>query len=298
MFRVVHRQPDTSRVPGQIRPLAERCLATDPRQRPTTTDLLAELGGGRLAVDWLPEPLTQVVGKYGVAGTHEVAGLAGPAGLARPSGAPATPVRLETVRSSLPPVTPVPTASPVPHEGTALASPFAAEVPGAPATRTVAQSRHTPARTAVQAHPGIEEDLPPRRNRRGRAALLAAGLIVAAAAAVVAPKALAHSATSQPPRHSQAKGALSSSSRTSQTGGSMHMSTAPTSMPSSPGTVMGSTNPTPTTSAPSSGMPTPAPTPTSATTAPAPTSATTAPPTPAPSMGATAPAPPAPTASA
>ena len=62
MYRVVHHQPDTARLPEQIRPLIERCLAKDPRDRPTPADLLAELGAGQLAADWLPGPLTQVIG--------------------------------------------------------------------------------------------------------------------------------------------------------------------------------------------------------------------------------------------
>jgi eukaryotic-like serine/threonine-protein kinase len=284
MFRAVHRQPDTSRVPAQIRPLVERCLARNPRQRPSTTDLLTELGGGRLAADWLPEPLTQVVGKYGVVGTYELTDL-GEAPWR--SGAAATPVRLQTVQSALPP-SPVLPAGQAP-QATAVDSPFAADGPGVPATQTVAQSPRSPALTAIQAHSGI---FPPRRSRRGRAALLAAGLIAAAATAVVVPKALAHSGGGQPPRTTQTRSALgSSSSRTSQTAGSMHSATAPTSVPSSPGGVMTSPDPAPTASDPNSGTPTPSPSPTSMSSTPAPTSTTTAPPTPTPSTGATAPAP-------
>ena len=43
LYRVVSSEPDTSQVPGEIRPVVERCLAKDPRRRPTAAQLLAEL---------------------------------------------------------------------------------------------------------------------------------------------------------------------------------------------------------------------------------------------------------------
>ena len=46
LYRAVQHRPDTSRLPGPIRPLVERCLAKDPGQRPTTAGLLAGLGSG------------------------------------------------------------------------------------------------------------------------------------------------------------------------------------------------------------------------------------------------------------
>ena len=53
-------------MPAQVRPLIERCLAKDPDERPTTADLLAELGSevGVVSADWLPEPLTATMIKY------------------------------------------------------------------------------------------------------------------------------------------------------------------------------------------------------------------------------------------
>ena len=64
MYRVVHGQPDTARLSGAVRPLVERCLAKDPGQRPTTAELLAELGAAQLSADWLPAPLTEVLSRY------------------------------------------------------------------------------------------------------------------------------------------------------------------------------------------------------------------------------------------
>jgi serine/threonine protein kinase len=64
IYRVVHTPPDTTGLPARIRPMIERCLAKDPRDRPTPGDLLAELGAGQLAADWLPPPLTEVLSRY------------------------------------------------------------------------------------------------------------------------------------------------------------------------------------------------------------------------------------------
>ncbi len=43
LYRVVTSQPNTAGLPGGVRPLAEHCLAKDPRQRPTAAQLLAGL---------------------------------------------------------------------------------------------------------------------------------------------------------------------------------------------------------------------------------------------------------------
>ena len=64
IYRVVHREPDVTRLPGQIRPLIERCLAKDPRRRPTTADVLAAVGSAEPAAGWLPEPVTEILGRY------------------------------------------------------------------------------------------------------------------------------------------------------------------------------------------------------------------------------------------
>ena len=68
IYRVVHRDPDLSHLPEPIAPLVRRCLAKDPGERPTTGDLLTELGEGRLAAGWLPAPLTAALSRYAVPG--------------------------------------------------------------------------------------------------------------------------------------------------------------------------------------------------------------------------------------
>jgi hypothetical protein len=64
LYRVVHSEPSTAGLPAHIRPLIERCLAKDPGQRPTTSQLLAELGAPQLAADWLPPAIAQVLLGY------------------------------------------------------------------------------------------------------------------------------------------------------------------------------------------------------------------------------------------
>lgn len=56
IYRVVHNEPDTAELPGEIRPLIERCLAKDPRHRPTSAQLLADVGTPRPAEDPGPAP--------------------------------------------------------------------------------------------------------------------------------------------------------------------------------------------------------------------------------------------------
>jgi hypothetical protein len=64
LYRVVHDLPDTRQLPGQIRPLVERCLAKDPGWRPTTDQLLSDLGTIDPGADWLPPPVAQTLAGY------------------------------------------------------------------------------------------------------------------------------------------------------------------------------------------------------------------------------------------
>jgi sugar lactone lactonase YvrE len=58
LYRVVHHPPDLHDVPDGIRGLAGRCLAKAPADRPTLTELLAELGDTHLSSGWLPAHVT------------------------------------------------------------------------------------------------------------------------------------------------------------------------------------------------------------------------------------------------
>jgi beta-lactam-binding protein with PASTA domain len=64
MYRTVHSEPDTTRLPTQLRPLVQRCLTKNPAGRPSTSDLLAELGEAQLAANWLPAPLAGTLSQY------------------------------------------------------------------------------------------------------------------------------------------------------------------------------------------------------------------------------------------
>ncbi len=63
IHRLVSGQPALDRVPAEVRPLVERCLAADPRERPTANDLLAETGAVQ-PVSWLPDPVTRSFAGY------------------------------------------------------------------------------------------------------------------------------------------------------------------------------------------------------------------------------------------
>jgi len=64
LYRVAHDRPATERLPGQLRPLVERCLAKDPRARPTTDQLLTELGTVDSGTNWLPRPVAETLVGY------------------------------------------------------------------------------------------------------------------------------------------------------------------------------------------------------------------------------------------
>jgi Protein kinase domain len=58
--RVIHGTPNLDKVPPEVLPLVERCLAKDPSERPSAAGLLAELGALQAATDWLPESIMRM----------------------------------------------------------------------------------------------------------------------------------------------------------------------------------------------------------------------------------------------
>jgi serine/threonine protein kinase len=61
VYRVVHRPATVERVPAEVRPLIERCLAKDPALRPTARDLLAATNAIRPAATTVPQPGTDAL---------------------------------------------------------------------------------------------------------------------------------------------------------------------------------------------------------------------------------------------
>jgi len=53
LYRVVHGEPDIRNLPLELRPLVARCLLPDPAARPTTDELLRELGEATPTQGWL-----------------------------------------------------------------------------------------------------------------------------------------------------------------------------------------------------------------------------------------------------
>jgi eukaryotic-like serine/threonine-protein kinase len=64
VHRLVSGQAALDRVPAGVRPLVERCLAADPRERPTAEVLLAETGAVQPTGGWLPDPVTRSFARY------------------------------------------------------------------------------------------------------------------------------------------------------------------------------------------------------------------------------------------
>ncbi|WP_255954863.1 serine/threonine-protein kinase [Streptomyces odontomachi] len=64
LYRIVHEEPDLSRLPAQLRELVTRCLAKDPAGRPSLTDILQLCQAAnaetvlRRPEEWLPRPVS------------------------------------------------------------------------------------------------------------------------------------------------------------------------------------------------------------------------------------------------
>src|SRR5215813_3306979 len=59
--RVVHGAPFLEDAPPEVRPLIERCLAKDPRQRPAAAALLADVTAAQAAMEPAPSPVSQAM---------------------------------------------------------------------------------------------------------------------------------------------------------------------------------------------------------------------------------------------
>ncbi|MGW0694513.1 serine/threonine-protein kinase [Streptomyces sp. NBC_01578] len=62
LYRIVHEEPDLSRLPAELRPLVARCLSRDPAARPAPTEVIEQCHALspaplRQGEDWLPQTL-------------------------------------------------------------------------------------------------------------------------------------------------------------------------------------------------------------------------------------------------
>ena len=213
LYRVVHDVPSTDRLPGRIRPLVERCLAKDPRQRPTTDQLLTELGTVDFVTDWLPQPVAETLHGYArpVAATSaDAAAPPAPTFPSQPPNAPTVPTPPEQAPPGRVPLDQAlaarATPGPTPPDGVPAAQPAPGPVPpaagsGAPTPPPGPVSEDVMAgqpwmkpvakladgrRPADVTAPLPWQPRPARPRRRRRAGLALAGALVVVAAAVIA----------------------------------------------------------------------------------------------------------------
>ena len=302
LYRVVHGDPSLDRVPAEVRPLIERCLAKSPLQRPTANGLLAEVGALQPTENWLPESIIRAFARDTKAGPAPVASGA-PARAATPAPALGSLAALGFVGEEATRTTAARSAA---QAGTGESQLLAAPA-GNPRTTT---SLSSPGGTypPVDAYQPVDayREPPPgggngprRRSRRPvMLAWIVGGLIAAGAAAGLAVTALSGhtpaptpspagltssapastsggrgapsvsastSASSSAARSasSSASAASSSSQATSQSASASASARASQSTSASPSTRASSASPTPTpTPTPTSTSPTPTPTPT------------------------------------
>jgi serine/threonine protein kinase len=154
IYRVVHGQPSLDHLPALVRPLVERCLAKDPADRPTASDLLAHLSRTDLTADWLPERIVRDLPRYTVSDYSDSGGAAATGGS--------------------------------PGQGASGNSP-PRDIPYAPRTVTAAAASPRPGQTSGPPLPGgVTRD----RQRGGRRRLALASVAVVLTASAVAAYAL------------------------------------------------------------------------------------------------------------
>jgi serine/threonine protein kinase len=59
LYRIAHEPPDLEGLPGELRPLLERCLSKAPDHRPGIREIISSLQVDTVPVDWLPQQVSQ-----------------------------------------------------------------------------------------------------------------------------------------------------------------------------------------------------------------------------------------------
>jgi len=261
LYRVVHGTPDLDRVPATIRPVIEHCLAKDPRQRPTASGLLAEVGVLQPDGNWLPESLTRTYAK----GTLSRSGFAWSGPVAAAGAAASDPALAGTASAYAPPVAPAGSAPFTPPMGA------------------------YPPPTPPPAPSGMSQ--PPRRQRRMKPlvlALILGGIVGAGGATAFVVSSMSNSPVQMEQPISQTSSTTAPASVGPETSSASTVPSAPTSSPASSAPATVTSQPASTYSSPAthhSATPTTSTTPPTSTT---PTATATATPTPTPTPTVTA----------
>ncbi|MBW8792914.1 MAG: serine/threonine protein kinase [Streptomyces sp.] len=193
LYKVVHEEPELGSLDGELREVAEACLAKEPGRRPGPAEVarrLAPEGAARLvAGGWLPRALVERVSRSAV----EVLNLE--AAEAVPAAAPAFgPVESSTPSVAVagefgPPPTVPPAAVPEPQDAvpTSEATPEMPEMPGTPETPETPETPGTPGTPGKSGKVSVSvaATAVPGAGGRGRRVSCTVALGVAAALAVV-----------------------------------------------------------------------------------------------------------------
>jgi hypothetical protein len=247
LYRVVHGSPSLDQVPAEVRPLIERCLAKDPRQRPSADGLLAEVGALQPATNWLPESIIRAFARDAGPGPAPAAA----ATPATPAGRLAAPGFAEDATQT----TTAGAAAQVPGGESLLLAPA-----GDPQTATSKSMPSSPGNTpppggAYRQPPPGGRNQPRRRSRRPMVlAWIIGGVIVASAAGFAVTALTGHTPTPTP-----APAGLTSSATASASGGRVApaVSASPVASRSVPSSVSASASSSLGASPPASASPSP-----------------------------------------
>jgi predicted Ser/Thr protein kinase len=61
VYRIIHEEPDLSRLPAELRPFVSACLAKDPAARPSVGDVLERFAPSADEGHWLPERVSAMI---------------------------------------------------------------------------------------------------------------------------------------------------------------------------------------------------------------------------------------------